>query len=115
MRGGLTPEARSATGGPSRAAESRWPTLEWPRQIPIENVPPGVHDIVDPYGRWLRSSPVPKLFIDADPGHAGRPEARARPEVAGADRGAGARAHFVPEDSPHEIGRALADWLRTLP
>jgi haloalkane dehalogenase len=23
--------------------------------------------------------------------------------------------HFVPEDSPDEIGRALADWLRTLP
>ncbi|MCU1671819.1 MAG: alpha/beta hydrolase fold protein [Blastococcus sp.] len=22
--------------------------------------------------------------------------------------------HFVPEDSPHEIGRALADWIPTV-
>jgi len=22
--------------------------------------------------------------------------------------------HFVPEDSPHEIGRALAEWIPTL-
>jgi haloalkane dehalogenase len=93
----------------------RWPTLEWSRQLPIENVPPKVRDVVARYGQWLRTSDVPKLFLDADPGFllVGRPRAfvrkwRALTEVTVPG------AHFVPEDSPHEIGRALAEWIPTL-
>lgn len=113
---GLTPEAHERYRRPFATRESRWPTLEWPRQIPFDNVPPAVHDVVDRYGQWLRTSDMPKLFIDADPGFllVGRQRELVRKwpaltevQVPGA--------HFVPEDSPDEIGRALADWLRTLP
>ena len=48
--------------------ESRRPTLTWPRQIPIEGEPADVVEIVRAYGEWLKTSQVPKLFINADPG-----------------------------------------------
>ena len=56
LRGLSTGGARAVPGAvPER--EDRWPTLEWPRQIPIEHVPPDVHDIVDRYGQWLARTP----------------------------------------------------------
>ncbi|MGY1605351.1 haloalkane dehalogenase [Geodermatophilus sp. SYSU D00815] len=112
---GLSAEAHERYRAPFRSREDRWPTLEWPRQIPIENVPPRVRDVVARYGQWLRTSAVPKLFLNAEPGYllVGRPRSvvrkwRAVTEVTVPG------AHFVPEDSPHAIGRALADWLPRL-
>ena len=93
--------------------EGRRPTLTWPRQIPIEGEPADVAEIVADYASWLAESPVPKLFINAKPGAilrgALRERCRAWPnqqevEVAGI--------HFIQEDSPDEIGRAIADWLK---
>lgn len=94
--------------------ESRRPTLTWPRQIPIDGEPADVVEIVTAYGEWLASSDVPKLFINADPGaillgrH--REFCRSWPNqtevtVAGS--------HFIQEDSPDEIGTAIAGWLRS--
>jgi haloalkane dehalogenase len=94
------------------AGESRRPTLTWPRQIPIEGTPADVHAIVREYGEWLRTAPVPKLFVNADPGAiligAQREFCRTWPRqqevtVKGV--------HFVQEDSGDEIGRAVAAWL----
>jgi len=95
--------------------ESRQPTLTWPRQIPFEGEPADVTKIVDDYSRWLAQSTIPKLFINADPGAiligAQREFCRKWPNqrevtVKGV--------HFIQEDSPHEIGAAVADWYRTL-
>ena len=112
---GLSPEAHEHYRRPFRTAEDRWPTLEWPRQIPIENVPPAVHDVVGHYGQWLAHSDVPKLFLDADPGFllVGRPRAVVRKWPALTEVTVPG-SHFVPEDSPHEIGRSLAGWIPTL-
>ena len=112
---GLSPEAHERYRQPFRSPEDRWPTLEWPRQLPIENVPPLVRDVVARYGYWLRTSDVPKLFLDADPGFmlVGRPRGLVRKWPALTEVTVPG-AHFVPEDSPHEIGRALADWIPTL-
>jgi haloalkane dehalogenase len=91
--------------------ESRRPTLTWPRQIPIEGEPADVHDIVDAYSGWLASSPIPKLFINADPGSIligpQREFCRTWPNqteitVVGS--------HFVQEDSPTEIGLGIRGW-----
>jgi haloalkane dehalogenase len=113
---GLTPQAHERYRAPFRTPQDRWPTLEWPRQIPLENVPPLVRDVVAQYGVWLRGSAVPKLFLDAEPGSilVGRQRALVRkwPSVTEVTVPG---AHFVPEDSPHAIGRALADWIPTLP
>jgi haloalkane dehalogenase len=95
--------------------ESRRPTLTWPRQIPIDGEPADVVEIVRRYADWLAQSAVPKLFIDADPGAiligAQREFCRSWPnqtevQVAGS--------HFIQEDSPDAIGRAVADWLKGL-
>ena len=95
--------------------ESRRPTLSWPRQIPVAGEPAEIVALVRDYGLWLAASDVPKLFINADPGSiligAQREFCRRWPNqrevtVAGA--------HFIQEDSPIEIGQAIADWVLTL-
>ncbi|HSR25221.1 MAG TPA: haloalkane dehalogenase, partial [Candidatus Eisenbacteria bacterium] len=84
----------------------------WPREIPIEGEPADVTEIVRAYGEWLGSSPVPKLFVNAEPGAilAGRLREFCRTwpnQTEVTVRGT----HFIQEDSPDEIGRAVADWL----
>ena len=95
--------------------ESRRPTLTWPREIPIEGEPEDVTEIVGSYAVWLRQSPIPKLFVNADPGAIlvgeQREFCRTWPNqtevtVPGI--------HFVQEDAPDEIGQAIADWLGKL-
>jgi haloalkane dehalogenase len=95
------------------SGEDRRPTLTWPRQIPIEGEPKDVVAVVEDYSRWLAASPVPKLFINADPGSilVGRQRevCRAWPNQTEVTvKGL----HFVQEDSPDEIGRAVADFVR---
>ncbi len=96
--------------------ESRRPTLTWPRQIPIEGEPADVVAIADAYSRWLATSDVPKLFVNADPSviltGPQREFCRRWPNQREITvRGS----HFVQEDSPHEIGRALAEFVARLP
>jgi haloalkane dehalogenase len=95
--------------------ESRRPTLTWPREIPIDGEPADVVAIVDGYARWLATSDRPKLFINADPGvilvGAQRESCRAWPNqrqvtVKGS--------HFLQEDSPAQIGEAIAAFLQGL-
>jgi len=92
--------------------ESRRPTLTWPRQIPIGGKPADVHQIVAQSGAWMAASEVPKLFIQGRPGAilTGEHAAFCRTwpnqtevSVAGV--------HFLQEDSPDEIGQAIASWL----
>ncbi len=97
--------------------EGRRPTLTWPRQIPVEGEPPDVVEVVEAYGAWLAgpASP-PKLFVNAEPGAilTGRRRELCRTwgnqtevTVIGA--------HFIQEDSPDEIGAAVAAFVRDLP
>ena len=92
--------------------ESRRPTLTWPRQIPIDGEPADVVALVEEYGRWLAKSPVPKLFVNADPGTIltgpQREFCRTWPHQ---DEITVRGSHFIQEDSPHEIGRAIAGFL----
>jgi haloalkane dehalogenase len=99
-----------------KPGEQRRPTLSWPRQIPLDGDPPEVVKIVQDYGQWLAGSPVPKLFVNAEPGviltGGAREFCRSWPNqtevtVSGS--------HFIQEDSPDEIGIAVADFVRGLP
>jgi haloalkane dehalogenase len=94
---------------------SRMPTLQWPREIPFESGPADVCEIVREYGRWLATSEVPKLFVNAEPGAILTGERREfvrtfrnQTEVTVAGR------HYIQEESPAEIGAALAEWYRGL-
>jgi haloalkane dehalogenase len=91
--------------------EVRRPTLRWPRELPIEDEPADVIEIVSEYAKWLSGSEVPKLFIDADPGAilAGPQRAFCRSWPNQSEvRVPGL--HFVQEDSGDEIGRLIAEW-----
>jgi haloalkane dehalogenase len=97
----------------ARPGEDRRPTLTWPRMIPIEGQPADVTKVVEDYAAWLAEADMPKLFINADPGSilVGRQRelCRAWPnqtEVTVRGR------HFLQEDSPDEIGHALAEFVR---
>lgn len=91
---------------------TRLPMLTWSGELPIEGEPRDVVEIVDAYARWLSTSPIPKLFINGDPAGfligAQREFCRAWPNqqeitVKGA--------HFLQEDSPAEVGEAIARFV----
>ena len=100
----------------AKPGEDRRPTLTWPREIPVDGEPADVSAIAAAYADWLGTSNVPKLFLKAEPGAIltvdrlislvrGWP-ALTEKTVAGI--------HFVQEDSPDEIGKAIVDWMKTL-
>ena len=112
----LTDEEMDHYRAPFLTPDDRQPTLSWPRQIPIDGEPVEMVELVSEYGRWLeRSVALPKLFINADPGSilVGRQREYCRTwpnqkEVTVLGK------HFVQEDSPSEIGKAIAEWLKGL-
>jgi haloalkane dehalogenase len=97
------------------AGEDRRPTLSWPRQIPIEGSPPKMVEVVQEYATWLATDAVPKLFVNADPGSilVGRQREICR-SWANQTEVTVAGKHLVQEDSPDEIGKAVADFVRRL-
>ena len=91
--------------------EDRRPTLTWPREIPLAGEPADVIAIVRDYGAWMARNEIPKLFVNAEPGAilvgAQRDFCRQwknQLEVSVPGN------HFLQEDSPDEIGAALAAW-----
>ncbi|MEH6525976.1 MAG: haloalkane dehalogenase [Sneathiella sp.] len=105
-------EQREYTRPFRNAGEDRRPTLTWPRQIPIAGEPEEVVEIVDNYSEWLSQTELPKLFINADPGSIlvgpQREFCRSWPNQTEVTvKGL----HFIQEDSPDEIGQAIADFV----
>jgi haloalkane dehalogenase len=97
------------------AGEGRRPTLSWPRQIPIDGEPADVAAVVKDYADWLKHSAIPKLFINADPGVlvTGTSREFCR-SWANQTEVTVKGLHFIQEDSPEEIGAALADFVKGL-
>jgi len=95
------------------AGEDRRPTLSWPRQIPIDGQPADVVSVVEDYAAWLARSDVPKLFVNADPGSilVGRQRELCRRWPSQREVTVKGR-HFIQEDSPDEIGKAVAEFVR---
>jgi haloalkane dehalogenase len=91
------------------AQDDRWPTLSWPREIPIDGQPASVFEPVAAYAAWMAENDIPKLFVNADPGAILVGEQREfcrswRNQTEVTVTGS----HFVQEDSGPEIGRAIA-------
>ena len=91
----------------------RWPTLTWPRQIPIAGEPADVVVIVEAYAQWMAQNDLAKLFVNAEPGAIliGAPREFCRRwknqtevTVTGS--------HFIQEDSGPLIGRAITSWMK---
>jgi haloalkane dehalogenase len=91
----------------------RWPTLTWPRQIPIAGEPTDVVAIAADYAKWMSENDIPKLFVNAEPGAiligAVREFCRTwknQTEVTVPG------SHFIQEDSGPAIGKAIAAWMK---
>jgi haloalkane dehalogenase len=95
--------------------EDRRAMLTWPRQIPIAGEPADVVEIVATYAEWIAASPIPKLFINVEPGSilvgAQREFCRTWPNQHEVTVTGG---HFAQEWSPVEIGQHLDHWLTNL-
>jgi haloalkane dehalogenase len=92
----------------------RTPLWRWPNELPIAGEPADIQEVVSRYSGWLRETPLPKLLLHADPGVLIPAPvvdwARANlPNLSTVAIGPGI--HYVQEDHPHEIGRAIADWI----
>ena len=93
----------------------RRPTLDWPRQIPIDNKPEEVCNTVEDYSLWMSINEIPKLFINANPGSILKGKQREfcrkwknQEEVT--VKGS----HFIQEDSPKDIGQAISSWYQKI-
>jgi haloalkane dehalogenase len=113
---GLGEEEMRHYRAPFSTPDDRQPTLNWPRQIPIDGEPADMVELVTDYGQWLAANAqLPKLFINAEPGSilTGRPREFCRSwpnQTEVTVKGS----HFVQEDSPREIGQAVAKWMAAL-
>ncbi len=108
----LTPEEFDEYRRPFVDPLDRRPMLTWPREIPLDGEPSDVTEIVRRYSEWMPHTGFKKLFINAEPGAiltgAQREFCRTwkhQTEVTVPG------IHFIQEDSPDEIGRAIHDWL----
>ena len=111
----LADEEMNAYRAPFDTPDNRQPTLNWPRQIPIEGEPAHMVELVEAYSAFMASSDIPKLFINADPGSIlvgkQREFCRSWPnQLEVTVKGL----HFLQEDSPQEIGQAIATWHAAL-
>jgi haloalkane dehalogenase len=91
------------------------PTVQLPCEIAFDGEPADNHEIIQAYADWLAESEVPKLFVNTTAGHAltGRNVEFCRTwpnqvEVTVTGK------HYYQEDSPHELGAAIAEWCAGL-
>lgn len=97
---------------PFSKREDRWPTLTFPREIPIAGQPADVVEIATQYADFMSTSDLPKLFVNAEPGAILTGARRAfcrtwknQDEVTVPGR------HYIQEDSGTRIGEAIAAWI----
>ncbi|WP_405597543.1 MULTISPECIES: haloalkane dehalogenase [unclassified Pseudoalteromonas] len=95
------------------AGEDRRAILAGPRQLPIAGEPADTVALVKNYASYLANSyDIPKLFINAEPGAFlvgyARDFVRTWPNLTEVTVNG---IHYIQEDSAHEIGQAISDWL----
>ncbi len=117
VKRGLSEAEMAVYRAPYENLEERLPTVQWPREIPFDGDPADNHETVQAYADWLASSTdIPKLFINTTSGHAllgrNREFCRTWPNQ---DEITLDGKHYIQEDAPHELGRAVAEWIARLP
>ncbi|MEQ1588090.1 MAG: haloalkane dehalogenase [Cyclobacteriaceae bacterium] len=101
---------------PFGTREARLPTLIWPRQAPIDSDPDFTHQVFVENMNFMSITNIPKLFICAEPGamlgHESRKNViRQWPNLVEVKVKGN---HFIQEQCPDDIGKAIADWIAKL-
>ena len=76
--------------------EDRWPTLKWPRSIPIAGAPADVVEIVQSYATWMAENELPKLSSAQTRRDPDWCATRVRPQLEEPDRDPGRGPAFRP-------------------
>lgn len=114
----LEPQEMAHYREPFRTIASRRPVRQWPCEIPFDGRPADVAAAFAEYSTMLQNSAVPKLLLCGQPGAlVGAEMLRwCRDHLPNLETAAvGPGKHYLPEDQPDAIGRALAEWLQRLP
>lgn len=111
----LGPTAMAEYRSPYVDLSSREPLLAWPREIPIAGEPKDVVARMKGIERFMTTTRKPILLLYAEPGVLVPPKLVPwyvqnirRLETSFVGQGL----HFIQEDNPAAIGRALSDWIR---
>jgi haloalkane dehalogenase len=110
----LSPAVKAEYLRPYPTPASRKPVAQWPREIPLSGVPEDmVREIGDNY-EWFKTAPIPKLLLHASPGVIFKTLVdeieRDVKHLTSVHIGKGK--HYVQEDQPDAIGRAIANWIQ---
>ena len=113
----LAPEALAVYQAPFQTEKSRIQVNQWPNEIPIAGQPAETTRIITDYNAFLERTDIPWLLLYASPGVT----APANAADYWAERAKnietvyiGAGLHYVQEDQPYAVGRAIADWYRRI-
>ncbi|PCI49262.1 MAG: haloalkane dehalogenase [Alphaproteobacteria bacterium] len=111
----LTETEMNAYRAPFPTVQSRLPVYVWPQEVPFDDGPEDIKDMIRNYTAWFEKSDMPKLLIYGDPGAIIPPGNIERfierfPHLE--THFVGVASHFLQEDHPHNIGRAIWDWHR---
>ena len=114
---GLTEEAMNIYRAPFLEESTRKPIYVFPNDIPLDGEPADVVAAVEAYGAALANAKIPMLLLSFEPGAIiGTSEVdwcRSNfPTLTVKAMGKGN--HFVQEDQPEAIGKAIAGWLAGL-
>ncbi len=113
----LTKEEMDHYREPFLEESSRKPVLVWPNEIPIDGYPEDNTEIVLNYFEKLKQSDIPKLLLWAKPGailKEKQVEQVKRDFKNLKDVYVGKGKHYLQEDQPDEIGKAIVEWYRGL-
>lgn len=107
--------AKSTYGAPYSQEASRLPTWMWPREVPIGGKPESSVTLMGQLQSFMGETDMPVLLAYAEPGALVPP--MAVPYYEGLIQNletayVGHGIHFIQEDQPVAIGRAISDWLR---
>ncbi|UCE43109.1 MAG: haloalkane dehalogenase [Candidatus Aminicenantes bacterium] len=96
---------------------SRKPVLVWPNEIPIDGYPADNTEIVKGYYEKLKQSDIPKLLLWAKPGAIIKEKHVEKIRQAFKnlqDVYLGKGKHYLQEDHPDEIGKAIVEWYQSI-
>lgn len=98
---------------PYREEGTRRPILQWPRELPMGGNPARNVEVITDIGDWMQETDMPMLYLWAS----GREEIAAHytDQLQNIETHyLGDGRHYLQEDHPKRIGRAVNDWRRRI-
>lgn len=111
----LGEDAMSAYRAPFLVRDDRKPVLAWPREVPIAGEPASTNIVLNKVSDFMTQTDMPVLLLYADPGAVVPPGAVDWyvGRIANLETNfVGQGFHYIQEDHPDAVGRAIADWIR---